>query len=312
MRDAFVHSLMEIAANDPRLMLLTGDLGFGVLTPFAKAYPKQYLNVGVAEQNMTGLAAGLALEGRVVFTYSIANFNTLRCLEQIRNDVCHHGADVKVVSVGGGFCYGALGISHHATEDLAILRALPGLTVVAPGDPLETDALVRAAHATSGPFYLRLGRGGETAVHQGAPDIALGRAIRLREGSDLAIVSTGGMLKGAIEAARLLETRGIAASVTSLHTLKPLDEVAVITLARETGLVVTVEEHIARGGLGGAVAEVVASLSGPRARVLRLGLGEGFNDAIGSQDHLRQVHGLTPEGLAERMAVALGEAGGRG
>ncbi len=307
MRDAFVRTLMDIAGRDPRVMLLTGDLGFGVLTPFAQAYPKQYLNVGVAEQNMTGLAAGLALEGRVVFTYSIANFNTLRCLEQIRNDVCHHRADVKVVSVGGGFCYGALGISHHATEDLAILRALPGLTVAAPGDPVETDALVRAAAATPGPFYLRLGRGGEATVHEGGTKIALGKACRLRDGADAALVSTGGMLPNALAASKLLAERGIAASVTSLHTLKPLDEAAVAGLARETGLVATVEEHIAKGGLGGAVAEVVAGLSGPRARVLRLGLGEGFSDAIGSQEHLRQVHGLSPQGLAERIAATLKE-----
>ena len=307
MRDAFTRTLMELAGQDERIMLLTGDLGFGVLTPFAAAYPRQFLNVGIAEQNMTGVAVGLAREGRIVFTYSIANFNTLRCLEQLRNDVCHHQANVKAVSVGGGFCYGALGISHHATEDLAIMRALPGLTVAAPGDPVETAALVTAAVQTPGPFYLRLGRGGEATVHVPTDTITLGRAARLREGGDVALISIGGMLPNAITAARLLENSGVAASVTSLHTIKPLDEVVVATLARQSRLVVTVEEHLARGGLGGAVAEVMAGLAAPRARLLRLGLGEGFLDTIGSQDYLRQVYGLSPEGIVERTLTTLEE-----
>src|ERR1041385_4546417 len=137
MRNAFIQRLMQLAPHDPRLMLVTGDLGFGVLDEFSKKFPKQYLNAGVAEQNMTGVATGLALEGRIVFTYSIGNFPTLRCLEQIRNDAAYHGANVKVVAIGGGFSYGALGMSHHATEDLSIMRAIPGLTVVSPGDDWE-------------------------------------------------------------------------------------------------------------------------------------------------------------------------------
>ncbi len=307
MRDAFTRALSELAAEDPRVMLLTGDLGFGVLTPFAAAYPKQFLNVGVAEQNMAGIAVGLAREGRIVFTYSIANFNTLRCLEQLRNDACYHAANVKVVSVGGGFCYGALGISHHATEDLAIMRSLPGLTVVAPGDPVEAGALTRAVGETPGTFYLRLGRGGEPVVHRGAPHVVLGKALRLCDGADVAILSVGGMLSNAMVAAELLAQQGVAASVTSIHTIKPLDESAIVALAREVGLIVTVEEHIACGGLGGAVAEVVAGLSGARARVLRIGVGSGFSETIGSQDHLRQVHGLSPDGIIRRILETLQE-----
>jgi transketolase len=298
---------MELVGQDDRIMLLTGDLGFGVLTPFARAYPKNFLNVGVAEQNMTGVAVGLAREGRIVFTYSIANFNTLRCLEQIRNDACYHKANVKVISVGGGFCYGALGRSHPATEDLAIMRAIPGLTVVAPGDPVETDALVRAAWETEGPFYVRLGRGGESTVHGAGDAVSLGRAAHLRDGTDMAIISAGGMLPNAMAAAALLEKDGIRASVTSMHTVKPLDEAAVAALARKYRLLVTVEEHIARGGLGGAVAEVVAGMVDARSRVVRIGLGENFCDAIGNQDYLRRVHGLSPEGIAEQSAAAFKE-----
>ena len=159
MRDAFIAELMEMAEHDPSIMLITGDLGFGVLNAYIERFPHQFLNAGVAEQNMTGLAAGLALEGHKVYTYSIGNFTTLRCLEQLRNDVCYHDADVTAVAVGGGFSYGQLGMSHFATEDLAILRALPNMTVVAPSDPWETRVLTRQMAAAPGPKYLRLDKG---------------------------------------------------------------------------------------------------------------------------------------------------------
>src|ERR1700674_786827 len=174
MRTAFFTALLEAAGDDPRINLVTADLGFGVVEPFAKRFPDRFLNVGVAEQNMTGIAAGLAMSGKTVFTYSIANFPTLRCLEQIRNDVCYHRADVKVVTVGGGFSYGALGMTHHATEDLAIMRALPEMTVIAPGDPIETVHATRAIASTPGPVYLRLGRAGEAAIHTGPLEFQLG------------------------------------------------------------------------------------------------------------------------------------------
>src|SRR5213078_2569899 len=158
MRTAFFRALLELAAADERVNLVVGDLGFGVVEPFVERFPARFFNAGVAEQNMTGIAAGLALSGKTVFTYSIANFPTLRCLEQIRNDICYHAADVKIVSVGGGMAYGALGFSHFATEDLAIMRALPGLTVVAPGDPVEVKELLPQIVRHPGPVYLRLGR----------------------------------------------------------------------------------------------------------------------------------------------------------
>ena len=164
MRDAFTRALMREAAKDDRLMLVTGDLGFGVLKPFWETYPEQFVNAGIAEQSMTGLAAGLAKTGRTVLTYSIGNFPTLRCLEQIRNDCAYHALNVKVVCVGGGFVYGSLGMSHHATEDMAIMRALPGVTVFTPGDPAEVEAIVPVMLKTPGTCYLRLGRGGEPTL----------------------------------------------------------------------------------------------------------------------------------------------------
>ena len=165
MRAAFIRTLSELAEHDRRITPIVGELGFGVVESFAERFPKQFLNAGVAEQNMTGIAAGMALSGKVVFTYSIANFPTLRCLEQVRNDVCYHNANVKIVAVGGGFAYGSLGMTHHATEDLAIMRTLPGMVVVAPGDPVEADLATRAVVSDSRPSYLRLGRAGEPTVH---------------------------------------------------------------------------------------------------------------------------------------------------
>ena len=193
MRTAFINTLNELASRDERIWLLCGDLGFSVLEPFAKSFPNRYVNVGVAEQNMTGVAAGLALSGKIVFTYSIANFPVIRCLEQIRNDVCAHNLNVKIVSVGGGFAYGSAGYTHHGTEDLAIMRVLPNMTVLAPGDPVETRLLTVAATEQPGPCYLRLGKAGEPTIHTSEPEITIGKAIILRQGGDGTLISTGGM-----------------------------------------------------------------------------------------------------------------------
>ncbi len=296
MRTAFVKALTELAGRDPRIVLITGDLGFGVLDDFAKRYPKQYVNAGVAEQNMTGMAAGMAMAGKVVFTYSIGNFPTLRCLEQVRNDVCYHKANVKIVCVGGGMAYGALGISHHATEDLAILRALPNMTVVAPADPVEASAATAAVAAHDGPCYLRLGKAGEPVVHTGAIDFKIGRGIRVKPGRGIVIFSTGGMLAEVMKAASQLGDCG----VVSMHTVKPLDEAMVLECARSAKLVVTAEEHSVVGGLGGAVAEVVAD-AGVGTRLLRIGFPSIFTSEVGSQEYLRGVYGLS----AERIVAAV-------
>ncbi|MGO8689536.1 MAG: transketolase family protein [Thermoguttaceae bacterium] len=306
MRTAFIKTITEMAQRDPRVTLVVGDLGFGVVTDFAQRFPNQFLNAGVAEQNMTGVAAGMALAGRVVFTYSIGNFPTLRCLEQIRNDVCYHKANVVVTAVGGGFAYGALGMSHHATEDLAILRSLPEIKVIAPGDPLEAAAAVRAAAAGIGPVYLRLGRAGETSVHQEPLSWTLGKAITLRDGTDLTIISTGGMLRTAVQAADLLAKEGIAAGVLSMHTLKPLDTAAVLAAARRAPLLVTLEEHSILGGLGGAVAEVLCEADLPRVRFHRFGLPSTFDKIVGDQEYLCACYGLDAASISRRVQQLLG------
>ncbi len=301
MRGAFFRALMDLASTDHRITLIVGDLGFGVVEPFAKQFPGQFLNAGVAEQNLTGVAAGMALMGRVVFTYSIANFPTLRCLEQIRNDVCYHRANVKIVALGGGFAYGALGVTHHATEDLAVLRSLPEMTVVAPGDPIETDLATRAIIARPGPCYLRLGRSGEPVLHRSGIDFELGKAIRLRDGEDLTIISTGGMLSTALDTATRLDARGIRSRVLSMHTLKPLDEDAIAAAACETGAILTLEEHSRAGGLGGAVAEVLAEIEGVHVPFRRIGLPQEFAPLAGNQEYLRAAHGLGAESVVQSV-----------
>jgi transketolase len=301
MRTAFFRAVMEAASIDPRITLIVGDLGFGVVEPFAKRFPAQFLNAGVAEQNLTGVAAGMALMGRVVLTYSIANFPTLRCLEQIRNDVCYHRTNVKVVAVGGGFAYGALGVTHHATEDLAVMRSLPEMTVVAPGDPIEAELATRAIIAHPGPCYLRLGRAGEPVLHDSGVDFELGKAIQLRDGTDLTIISTGGMLATALDAATQLDVRGISSRVLSMHTLKPLDEDAIAAAGRETGAILTLEEHSRIGGLGGAVAEVLAEIEGIHVPFRRIGLPPGFAPLAGSQEYLRAAHGLGAESVVQTV-----------
>ena len=191
MRDGFIRTVLELAKNDKNVELVTGDLGFGVLKPFWEAVPDQFINAGIAEQNMTSLAAGMALEGKTVFTYSIGNFPTLRCLEQIRNDCAYHNANVNVVCVGGGFVYGALGMSHHATEDLAVMRSLPDVVVFAPADKVEAAAVAKAAAEHPGTCYIRLGRGGEKVVRETIENFTIGKAIPVQEGSPVAIFSTG-------------------------------------------------------------------------------------------------------------------------
>jgi len=306
MRTAFIEALTELAGRDPRIMLIVGDLGFGVVMGFAERFPKQFLNPGVAEQNMTGIAAGMALCGRVCFTYSIANFPTLRPLEQIRNDVCYHNANVKIVSVGGGMAYGALGMTHFATEDIAILRSLPNMVVVAPGDPYEARCATRAAAAREGPVYLRLGRAGEPKVHAEPVPFELGKAIRLRQGDDVTLISTGGMLKSTMDAADRLAADGVDATVLSMHTVKPIDADAIAEAAETTRALVTIEEHSILGGLGGAVAEIVSDLNPAGVRLRRLGLPSEFPKGVGGQVHMRELYGLSAEKLADSVRAFLG------
>jgi transketolase len=292
MRDTFIKALHELAEREPRIFLITGDLGFGVLDKFSTERPHQFLNAGVAEQNMTGLATGLALEGRVVFTYSIANFPILRPLEQIRNDAAYHDANVNVVAIGGGFSYGQLGMSHHATEDLAIMRALPGLTVVSPGDLWETFHAVEALARAPGTTYLRLDKSNAGWTQRPDEQFVLGKARQLRDGDSLTIVVTGGILGTVLSAAETLAAEDIRCRVLSMHTIKPLDRDALVRAAKETGGILSVEEHVIDGGLGGAIAETLLDAGVAPRRFHRIGLRVGFSSIVGSQEYLRTAYGM--------------------
>ena len=304
MRDSFVRSLLELAKADKNIELVTGDLGFGVLRPFWEALPDQFINAGIAEQNMTAMAAGMALEGKTVFVYSIGNFPTMRCLEQIRNDCAYHGANVKIVCVGGGFVYGSLGMSHHATEDLAVMRSLPGVTVFSPADKVEAAEVVKAAVAQPGTCYIRLGRGGEPVVREKIDDFQVGKAIPVQKGSRVAIFSTGDIYKEVALAVELLSCNGIEPTVYTFPTVKPVDAQTVLECAREHALIVTCEEHNVQGGLGTAVAEVLAERQG-KARLLRIGMEDAYCAVVGSQDHLRKHYGMNGETIARRIKTEL-------
>jgi transketolase len=307
MRNAFIRALTEVAAEDERIVFLTADLGFKLFDDFARRYPGRFFNVGVAEANMAGVATGLAMEGLRPFIYSIVPFATLRCYEQLRNDVAYHHADVKIVGVGGGYSYGHNGPTHHALEDIGALRLLPGMTVVCPGDPVETVAAVRALAKHRGPAYLRLGRAGEPTVHPKEISLTLGQAIPMRDGADATLLSTGNMLQPALGAAELLAARGVSCAVVSMPTVKPLDAAAIERACRATRAVVAVEEHSLLGGFGGAVAEVVAELGLP-VRFRRLGAADRFSHTCGDQPFHRQANGLMPDQIADAVASLLERA----
>ena len=310
MRDAVVKTLIDLGREDKTLKLVTGDLGFGVLKPFWEALPNQFVNAGIAEQNMTGVAAGMALEGNRVFTYSIGNFPTLRCLEQIRNDCAYHNANVNVVCVGGGYVYGSLGMSHHATEDIAVLRALPDVAVICPGDPIEAELAVRTIAYTDGTCYLRLGRGGERRVHTGMTSFEIGKAYRIREAKDgakkVAVFSTGAILEETTLACDRLEEQGIGVEQYSFPTVKPIDRDTITACAERFDHIFTVEEHNIVGGFGSAVAEVVAEL-GTGTRLHRIGINDFYCIEVGSQAYLRERVGISAQGIFNQIKEVVSE-----
>jgi len=285
MRTAFINELIALARSNPRIFLVVGDLGFSVIEPFASEFADRYLNAGVAEQNMTGVAAGLASEGYHVFTYSIANFPTLRCLEQIRNDICYHGLPVTVVSVGAGMAYGNLGYSHHAVQDIGIMRTLAELTILSPADPGETRECVQWLSKNPRPSYLRIGKAGEPNLHE-VRGITGGPLPILSGEADFALVSTGAILKVALAAAQELKKRGLNASVYSCPWLQPIAPGFFDPLKRFSRLIV-MEEHLLAGGLSSILREHIQSVPITSLALPASALGE-----VGTQDFLRDKSGL--------------------
>ena len=300
MRDTFFKTLSELAANNKNIEVVTGDLGFGVLKPFWEAHPDQIINAGIAEQNLTSVAAGMALEGKTVFTYSIGNFPTLRCLEQIRNDCAYHDANVKIICVGGGFVYGSLGMSHHATEDIAVMRALPNVTVLCPGDLVEAEAVTKAIATYPGTCYMRLGRGGEKKIHESLENFQIGKAIPVQEGEKVAIFSTGAIFEEIAEACEILASSGITPTVYTFPTVKPIDKEIITKIAASHEIIVTCEEHNLSGGFGSAVAEVLAELPS-HARLVKIGMNDEYSTLVGDQKYLRHEYGMSGKKIAEKI-----------
>jgi len=300
MRNSFIKTLMEQARQDERIFLLCGDLGYSVLEPFAEAFPERFLNVGIAEQNMVGLATGLSMEGYTVFCYSIGNFPTLRAMEQIRYDVAYHEANVKIIAVGGGYAYGPLSTSHHTTEEIGMLRTIPGMVVTAPGDPSEVDAMTAFIAQHRGPCYMRLNKAGEPRLHAQPPALILGGIVpvRVTPGATAAVFATGDMVG---YAARYLVQHAPHVDLYSFPFVNPIDTTQLGVLAARYSQVVTLEEHQANGGFGSAVLERLHDLlsGGVLARlpvVKRIAIPNAFISSAGSQDYLRETMGLQLNG----------------
>lgn len=305
MRIAFIKTLTKAVQKNKGVMLLTADLGFNAFEELVERFPRNYLNVGVSEQNMAGVAAGMAIEDKTPFIYSIIPFATMRDYEQLRNDICYQNLNVKIVGVGSGFSYGPYGHTHHGLEDLAITRVLPNLTIFSPADPFETEFAVSEALKIKGPVYIRLGKAGEPnldAVEK--PEFGKGRTVR--QGKDVVIFSTGAITANVIKAARILENKKISAKVISIHTIKPLDKDLILDQAKKIGKIVTVEEHFVIGGLGSAVAEVIAE-SGLKVSFRRVGAPDRFTKEIGMQEFMREKNGLDPDNIAEKTKEVVSE-----
>lgn len=304
MRNAFAAEILAAAGRDPRVVLLSGDIGNRLFDPFKAAFPERFFNCGVAEANMMGVAAGLALSGLRPVVYTIVPFVTTRCLEQIRVDVCYHALPVTIVGVGGGLSYASLGSTHHACEDIGMLRLLPGMAVVCPGDPPEVRAAVRAAVAHDGPVYLRLGKKGEPSVHAAEPEFTIGRSLTVRTGTDAALLAVGHVLPVAVAAAERLEAAGVSTRVESFHTVKPLDTRCLDEVFAGCDTVALIEEHSVVGGAGGAVAEWLAGRERPHARFLAFGTEDRFLHEAGSAGWARRQAGLDAEAIAAAVLAA--------
>ncbi len=299
MRLAFVKKLTELARKDKNVWLITGDLGFSVFEDFAKEFPDQYLNVGVSEQNLVGVAAGLAMMGKRPFVYSITTFASMRPYEQIRNDICYQNLPVAIIGGGSSFSYSTFGCTHVPMEDMAIMRVLPNMAVLSPGDPVEVGVLLEQAYKRKGPSYMRIAKRGEPVVHANSEQISLGKLSGMKAGTDVAIIVTGRQLPNAMTAADKLVKEGISTAVYSAHTIKPFDENTLLQIAKNTSKIVVCEEHSVIGGLYGVICEILVKnqISIP---VHALGITDEFPKGVGStQEYFLNKYGLSVEGIIE-------------
>lgn len=297
MRNTFVNTLYERAKTNKNIIMMCGDLGYGVLAKFYDHLPEQFINAGISEQNMTSAATGMALNGDIVFTYSIANFPSLRCLEQIRNDVAYHNANVNIVSVGAGLAYGSSGMSHHAVDDVTALRGIPNMNIFCPADPMEASAVVDEVLNIDGPCYIRLGKGGEKNIYSDNQKLDIRKAIPVLQGGTIAIIASGAICEEALLASEILAEQGIKISIYSVPMIKPMDISSIQNILNTYETVYTLEEHTIAGGFGSAIAEILAEYHA-NCRFHRFGIQDEFTSEVGSQKYLRDFYGISANKIA--------------
>lgn len=305
MRSAFFATLIECARSDENLYLLTADLGFRLFDAFRQEHPDRFINVGVAESNMIGLAAGMSLAGKNVYCYSLASFLVFRAYEQVRIDVAYHNCSVKLVGAGGGVHYGTEGFTHFAVEDLALMRALPNMSIVVPADRAEARCVAQKSCGYDGPLYIRLAGNGGPDVHMVQPDFEIGRAMVLHRGHEVALFATGSMVHVAEEARLFLGSRQVRATIVDMHTINPLDVPTILEIASSHKAIFSIEEHRVAGGLGSAIAEVLSE-HGYAGIFKRFGIPDRMPRCIGAGDYLKERMGLTGRAIAEDILECTG------
>jgi len=301
MRNAYLEALYDLAKNNRQIMSLNADIGTIVFDKFKADFPDQFINFGVAEPNMISAAAGMASCGKIPFTYTIIPFITMRTYEQIRNDVCLQKMNVKIVGVGAGLVYSTLGPTHHAIEDITIMKVLPNMTIVSPADPLEAKKATFAAAQIEGPVYLRLGTSKEPAVYQHDYDFTIGRGVQLKDGKDATIIATGSIVYDALQAVEELEKGKISVRLVNIHTIKPIDKEIILHAARETKAILTLEEHNVEGGFGSSVVEVILEGNCPPVKFKRLGINDCFCSFYGTHQELKSHYGIAKEDIIREV-----------
>jgi len=306
MRNAFADELGNICKTNSKVIMLSADIGNRLFDNFKLNFPDRFYNCGVAEANTIGLTAGLSLSGFHPIAYTIAPFITFRCIEQIKIDLCYHNFPAIIVGVGAGLSYASLGATHHSCEDIGILKTLPNMTIICPGDAYEVRAALRAALKHPGPVYLRLGKKGEPLIHSQIPEFTIGKGIVIREGNDICILSTGTILPTAVEVAKKLQEQNITTKLVSLHTVKPLDVELLSQITKKFKLIITLEEHSIIGGLGSSIADwVMDHASNSQTKLLRFGTPDRFSQTTMGRENAHRTFGLTPEAIINKIKLCL-------
>ena len=301
MRDAFADEMLKLATEDETLVLLSADTGNRLFDAFKERFRDRFINCGIAEANMTGVASGMCMSGLRPITYTLATFNTVRCLAQIRVDICYHKLPVTIVGVGAGLSYANLGYTHQATEDIGILRTFPNMSILCPADPMEVRGALRSAHDHDGPVYIRLGKKGEPIIHDDIPSLNIGGSLEIIPGRDVCLLTIGPVLKEALDAANLLKQKGISTKVVSFYSAKPIDEGSLKKIFSTIPLVVTIEEHSKIGGVGSAISEWIVNNKVNPKGFLHLSLPDKISHESGSQSYLREICGLTSSNIATQV-----------